>query len=92
MPLTSFVKKEVVELAYRLDIPEIVITKPPTAGLWENQCDENEMGMTYADLDNYILTGEGPEHIKSKVDGMCKRSEHKRVPVPKFVPSEKKEC
>lgn len=90
MPLTSFVKKEVVELAYRLGIPEIVITKPPTAGLWENQCDELEMGMTYADLDNYILTGEGTEQVKSKVDGMCRRSEHKRIPVPKFVPSEKK--
>lgn len=89
MPLTSFVKKEVVELARRLDIPEIVVTKPPTAGLWENQSDEQEMGMSYAELDNYILTGVGPEHIKNKVDGMYRRSEHKRVPVPKFVPSEK---
>lgn len=90
LPLTSFVKKEVVELAYKLGIPEIVITKPPTAGLWENQSDEKEMGMTYAELDNYILTGNGPEYIKSKVNGMNKRSEHKRVPVPRFVPSEKK--
>jgi len=89
MPLTSFVKKEVVELARRLDIPEIVITKPPTAGLWENQSDEQEMGMTYAELDNYILTGEGPEHVKIKVEGMNRRSEHKRVPAPKFTPSEK---
>lgn len=89
MPLTSFVKKEVVELAERLGIPEVVITKPPTAGLWENQSDEQEMGMTYAELDNYILTGEGPEHIKNKVEVMNRRSEHKRMPVPKFVPSEK---
>lgn len=89
MPLTSFVKREVVELARKLNIPEIVVTKPPTAGLWENQSDEQEMGMTYAELDNYILTGEGPEHVKNKVDGMNRRSEHKRVPVPRFVPSEK---
>lgn len=89
MPLTSFVKKEVRELAYALGIPEIVITKPPTAGLWENQTDEQEMGMSYEELDNYILTGNGPEHIRNKVDGMYKRSAHKRIPVPKFVPTEK---
>jgi NAD+ synthase len=89
MPLTSFVKKEVIELAYKLGIPEIVITKPPTAGLWENQTDEQEMGMSYEELDNYILTGNGSEGIKSKVDGMYQRSAHKRLPVPRFVPTEK---
>lgn len=90
LPLASFVKKEVVELAYKLGIPEIVITKPPTAGLWEDQSDEKEMGMTYAELDNYILTGNGPEHVRSRVDGLNRRSEHKRVPIPRFVPSEKR--
>ena len=89
LPLASFVKKEVVELAYKLGIPEIVITKPPTAGLWENQSDEKEMGMSYSELDNYILTGNGPEHIKSKVNCMNRKSEHKRSPLPKFVPEEK---
>jgi NAD+ synthase len=47
------------------------------------------MGMTYEQLDNYILTGEGNDEVKCKVDMMNQRSEHKRVPVPKFVPSEK---
>jgi NAD+ synthase len=89
MPLTSFVKSEVVELAYKLGIPEAVITKPPTAGLWENQTDESEMGMSYAELDKYILTGNAEEHIKKKVDEMRRRSEHKRTAVPRFVPSEK---
>lgn len=89
MPLASFVKKEVVELAYKLGIPEIVITKPPTAGLWEDQSDEKEMGMSYTELDEYILTGNGSDMVKSKVDGMYRRSAHKRMPVPKFVPTEK---
>jgi NAD+ synthase len=89
MPLTSFVKKEVVELAQKLGIPEIVITKPPTAGLWENQTDEEEMGMSYAELDSYILTGNAEERIKNKIEGMNRRSEHKRRPAPRFVPTEK---
>jgi NAD+ synthase len=89
MPLASFVKREVVELAYKLNIPEIVITKPPTAGLWENQSDEKEMGMSYEELDNYLLTGNEEEHIKNKIDGMNRRSAHKRVSPPKFIPEEK---
>lgn len=89
MPLTSFVKSEVAELAYKLGIPEVVIKKQPTAGLWENQTDENEMGMSYEELDNYILTGNAEEHIRKKVDAMYRRSEHKRTVAPRFVPSEK---
>lgn len=89
LPIASFVKKEVRELAKHLGIPEEIITKPPTAGLWENQTDETEMGMTYEQLDNYILTGEAEDLVKNKVDTMYARSEHKRVPIPRFVPSEK---
>ncbi len=89
MPIASFVKKEVREIAYYLGIPEIVITKPPTAGLWENQTDESEMGMTYDELDTYILTGNASETVKAKVDNMYARSEHKRRTAAVFVPSEK---
>lgn len=88
-PIASFVKSEVRELAAHLDIPEIIITKPPTAGLWENQTDEHEMGMTYEELDNYILTGNAKDHIKEKVDRMYERSEHKRRTPLIFVPSQK---
>lgn len=89
LPIASFVKCEVKELAEYLGIPEIVITKPPTAGLWENQTDEDEMGMTYNELDNYILTGNAKEAVKQKVDIMYKKSDHKRKIAPVFVPSQK---
>ncbi|MGE5629692.1 MAG: NAD(+) synthase [Caulobacteraceae bacterium] len=89
LPIASFVKSEVRELAANLNIPEIIITKAPTAGLWENQTDENEMGMSYKELDNYILTGNASNEIKEKVDGMNARSEHKRMVALKFVPSDK---
>lgn len=42
LPLASFVKSEIRELARRLNIPEIIIEKPPTAGLWSNQNDEEK--------------------------------------------------
>ena len=89
LPLASFVKSEIRALAIHLSVPEIIISKPPTAGLWENQTDENEMGMTYDQLDNYLLTGQAEPFVKEKIDRMNKKSEHKRNTAPKFLPSEK---
>lgn len=85
LPLTSFVKSEIRELARQLETPEIVIEKPPTAGLWANQTDEEEMGFGYDVLDNYIKTGKGPEEIISRIDRMNKNSEHKRSYPPMFT-------
>ncbi len=84
LPLASFVKSEIRELAKVLGIPDIIIEKPPTAGLWANQTDENEMGFSYDVLDNYIKTGEGPEEIVKKIKKMNTISEHKRVYPPIF--------
>ena len=78
MPLVSFVKSEIREIARALDIPEIIINKPPTAGLWTNQTDEDEMGFSYDMLDHYIKTGQGPEKIVNRIKYMQKNSSHKR--------------
>lgn len=79
LPLVSFVKSDIRELARYLNIPDIIIEKPPTAGLWENQTDEDEMGFSYDVLDHYIKTGKGPKETVEKIKKMNDRSEHKRV-------------
>lgn len=89
LPLASFVKSEIRELGKALNIPEIIIEKPPTAGLWEDQTDEEEMGFGYDVLDKYIKTGEGPEEIKSKIDRMFNISNHKRNYPPIFISNTK---
>ena len=89
LPLASFVKSEIRELARYLDIPQIVIEKPPTAGLWEDQTDEEEMGFGYDVLDKYIRTKEAPEEIGAKIDRMNRISNHKRSYPPIFVPNNK---
>lgn len=76
-PLANLVKKEVRALASYLGIPEEIITKAPSAGLWSNQTDEGEMGITYDQLDQYILTGEGDERVIEIVERLNKRSQHK---------------
>ncbi len=79
MPLAGLVKSQVRELARFLGIPEAVIDKPPSAGLWPGQTDETEMGMSYEDLDRYILTGRAPGEVRSKVERMKAASAHKRA-------------
>jgi len=85
LPLGSLVKGEVRELARELGVPEPVITKAPSAGLWADQTDETEMGLTYEELDAYLLTGEASPAVKAKVDAMNAASEHKRT-LPRIAP------
>lgn len=81
-PLGSLVKHEVKGLAQKLDIPERIINKKPSAGLWSGQTDEAEMGLSYQELDHYILTGEADEEIKEKIEKLAAKNRHKLEPVP----------
>lgn len=78
MPIADLVKGEVWAVAEYLGVPREIIDRPPTAALWEGQTDEDEMGITYAALDRYIVTGAAEEEVKNKIERAYKRSEHKR--------------
>lgn len=54
-PLGDIYKTEVRILARHLGVPEQLITKPPTAGLWQGQTDEGELGITYEELDAILV-------------------------------------
>lgn len=84
LPLVDFTKKEIYELARELEVPEKIIQKPPSAGLFENQTDEDEMGFTYDDLENYINGIKIDDKIEEKISRMIKNSEHKRVFAKRF--------
>lgn len=53
-PLRNLYKTEVYHLATYLHIPESVLSKQPTAGLWEGQTDEGEFGFTYKEADEIL--------------------------------------
>lgn len=78
LPIGHLIKKQVWELSSYLGIPEEIVQKPPSAGFWPGQTDEDEMGFSYEQLDRYILTGEGDEPVKNKILKMHRNSEHKR--------------
>jgi NAD+ synthase len=55
-PLGNYLKTEVYQMAkYMPEIPESIITKPPSAALWGNQTDEEDLGMPYSQIDKILI-------------------------------------
>jgi NAD+ synthase len=78
LPLGDLVKREVRELAAFLGIPRPIIDKPPTAGLWPGQTDEDELGLTYEALDDYLTGGTINDGLRQKIEPRIRASRHKR--------------
>ena len=78
-PLGNLLKSQVVELAKYLDVTKRIIAKPPSAGLWKGQTDEEEMGITYAQLDEYLTSGElNDKKVEESIQRKIQLSKHKR--------------
>ena len=82
LPIAHLVKAEVVEASKILGIRTSLAERVPTAGLYEGQTDEKEMGVSYKDLDAYVLGKEVNETAKNRIQYLEKISEHKRNPIP----------
>jgi len=85
-PIADLTATEVIEFLDFLDAPVSIRTKAPSAGLYEGQTDEQEMGVTYAAIDRYITTGEATPEDKAIIDRFHTRSEHKRRPAATYQP------
>jgi NAD+ synthase len=72
-PLSDLYKREVFDLARELGVPQAVIDRPPTAGLWPGQTDEGEMGLTYDALER-ALTILTTDDRASRVDDLYDHS------------------
>ena len=91
LPLGDLDKTAVRGLAHSLGVPEPVISKAPSAGLWEGQTDEAEIGVTYEELDralDTIASGEPGAPLDSdrmsRISALISASEHKRRAIPVF--------
>lgn len=71
-------KDEVYELAHYYKVPDSIINKAPSGGLWEGQTDEGEMGIAYEELDKYLREKQGEPKVVERITAMIKSSEHKR--------------
>jgi len=86
LPLANLTKTEVRQLSEFLGVPDRILTKTPSGGLWAGQTDEAEMGISYTHLDAYLRGEEVPQHVEARIMEMHDRSEHKRSlpPVPAY--------
>ena len=82
MPLGNLVKGQVRELASFLGIPQEIINKPPSAGLWQGQTDEGDLGFSYDELDRYLVTGQASDEVRERIESMMAAADHKRLPPP----------
>lgn len=90
-PIGGFYKCEVRELGRLLEIPEKIIKKPPTAGLWDGQTDEGEIGLSYDTIDEILYRldydldlDDLNEADITKVKSMIKSAWHKMNMPPTF--------
>lgn len=81
-PIGDLTVTEIYEFLRFLNAPASVITKAPSAGLFEGQTDEQEMGISYAAIDAFLLTGNATEQERAILTRYHARSEHKRCETP----------
>lgn len=78
-PISPYLKSEVKVLARHLLISDEIIDKQPSAELWDGQTDEDEMGVTYHQIDSYKRLGVGESDVIEKIKTAESRNYHKRV-------------
>ncbi len=87
LPIGNLYKTEVYQIARFLGVPEKIIKKVPSAGLWEGQTDEGELGLSYAEIDEILfkllqgeLKGDENEKVKRVAELMSKNEHKRRLP------------
>ncbi len=77
-PIADLTVTEIYEFLRFLDAPLEVIEKAPSAGLYDGQTDEKDMGVSYTAIDKFITTGEGEPQDIEKIKNAHAKTEHKR--------------
>lgn len=81
-PLSTLNKRQVRQLASLIGVPQSVLDKAPTAGLWDGQTDEEELGITYGDNSDYLEGKEINAEARQKLEKQYLKTEHKRASIP----------
>lgn len=87
-PIQALTKTEVMELADAIGVPHDLGHKTPADGL-QDKSDEERLGLTYADVDRFIRTGEASDHVRATSLRLYRANRFKlemiRLPGPKFT-------
>lgn len=77
-PIADLTVTEIFEFLRFLNAPSAIIEKAPSAGLFDGQTDEKEMGISYKSIDRFLLEGVADEQERALLNRFNKNSEHKR--------------
>jgi NAD+ synthase len=77
-PIADLTVTEIYEFLRYLGAPDYIIDKDPSAGLFDGQTDEKEMGVTYQSIDEFLLTGKVNDKDGAIIEKLHKASVHKR--------------
>lgn len=77
-PIADLTVEEVYAHLRYLDAPCGIVDKAPSAGLYQGQTDEEELGIRYADVDAYLRGEHVPDGVREKIERLKRASEHKR--------------
>lgn len=77
MPIYDLLKSEVYQAAELLNLPLTIINKAPSAGLTLTQTDEDDLGFTYRELDDYLLKKKISKETKKIIERLHKMNLHK---------------
>lgn len=83
-PIADLTATEIFEFLRFLGAPDVIIEKAPSAGLFEGQTDEAEMGIKYAEIDEFLLHGTGEPEKTAKVQRVMEATSHKRKRPPTY--------
>ena len=85
-PLGNLTVREVLEIGDDLGLPWHLVHKTPSDGMC-GKSDEDNLGFTYEQLDDWILKGEcANEEIKEKILKLHRATRHKYMPIPTYTP------
>ncbi|MDR2696606.1 MAG: NAD(+) synthase [Deltaproteobacteria bacterium] len=77
-PIADLTVTEIYAMLRFLNAPDCIIDKAPSAGLFDGQTDEGEMGISYSSIDNFLLHGAAGARDKAIMEQFHKLSGHKR--------------
>ena len=83
-PIADLTVTEIYEFLRYLGAPAFVIDKAPSAGLYEGQTDEADMGVTYRSIDDFLLNGVTNDRDMAIIERYHKASGHKRTMPPMY--------
>ena len=79
LPISNMKKSQVFEMGEYLGVSNNILQKAPSAGLWEGQTDEDELGVTYKEIDMFLDGEIVSEKALERISFWHNRSHHKRT-------------